>query len=171
MELGVWCLEFSMKIGVVSDTHSLPLPAQMLADFKSVDLIIHAGDFCELADVEKLRKIKELKGVAGNMDGTDIRKLFPRSQVLKLGNFSVGILHGEGAAQTILEKVKLEFKDKKVDAVIFGHSHQPLNQIIDGVLYFNPGSPNDIVRAPYCSYGILDVTEKGIKGSIVKVKD
>ena len=158
-----------MKIGVVADTHSLPMPAQMLKDFKDVDLIVHAGDFCSFKTVEQLRKIKEVTGVFGNMDGSEIRKVFPRSQVLKVAGRAVGIFHGEGAAQTILEKVQAEFKGKKVDAVIFGHSHQPFNQVIDRILYFNPGSPTDIVRAPYRSYGILEVTDKGIKGNIIKV--
>ena len=160
-----------MKIGVVADTHSLPLPAQMLKDFKGVDLIVHAGDFVSLDVVEDLRRIKEVAGVFGNMDGSEIRKIFPRSQILKLGGRAVGVFHGEGAPQTVLEKVKAEFAGKPVDAVIFGHSHQPLNQVIGHVLYFNPGSPNDVVRAPYLSYGILELTDKGIKGNIIKVKN
>ena len=49
-----------MKIGVVADTHSLALPKQMLDDFKNVDLIIHAGDFCSMKVIEKLKKIKEV---------------------------------------------------------------------------------------------------------------
>ncbi len=160
-----------MKIGVVADTHDLPLPAQMLKEFKGVDLIVHAGDFCSLDVVEDLRRIKEVAGVYGNMDGSDIRRVFPRSQVLKLGGRAVGVFHGEGAPQSILQKVQAEFSGKRVDAVIFGHSHQPLNEVIDGVLYFNPGSPNDTVRAPYRSYGILELTDKGIKGSIVKIRN
>ena len=58
-----------------------------------------------------------------------------------------------------------------IDVVMFGHSHEPLNEKNGGVLYFNPGSPNDKVFAPYCSYGILDISEKGIIGKIIKVKD
>ena len=159
-----------MKIGVVADTHSLPLPAQMLKDFQGVDLIVHAGDFVSLDVVEELRRIKEVAGVFGNMDGSEIRRIFPRSQILRLGGRAVGVFHGEGAPQMVLEKVRAEFSGKKVNAVIFGHSHQPFNEVIDNVLYFNPGSPNDTVRAPYLSYGILDLTDKGIKGSIIKVK-
>ena len=57
-----------------------------------------------------------------------------------------------------------------MDCVIFGHSHQPFNETIDHVLYFNPGSPNDIISAPYCSYGILEVTDKKIVAKLIKVK-
>lgn len=158
-----------MKIGVVSDTHSLELPKQMLEDFREVEFIIHAGDFCETATLEKLKKIKDVKAVHGNMDDEKVCKLLPRSQIVQCGQFQIGLFHGEGPPQTLLDVVKKEFKGKKVDAVIFGHSHQPLNEWIDGILYFNPGSPNDNVFAPYQSYGILEVDDK-ITGKIIKVK-
>ncbi|MDP2653881.1 MAG: metallophosphoesterase family protein [Candidatus Omnitrophota bacterium] len=159
-----------MRIGVVSDTHSKPLPAQMVRDFAGVDFIIHAGDFCELADYEALAKIRDVKAVQGNMDGAQIRKKFPRSQIIPCGRFRVGVFHGEGSAHFILETVQREFQGEAVDAVVFGHSHKPFNEKIGGVLFFNPGSPNDDISAPFCSYGILDVADNGIKASIIKVK-
>jgi len=158
-----------MKIGVVSDTHSIEVPKQVLAAFRNVDLIIHAGDFADVGTLKAFQKIKELKAVWGNADGADIRKLLPATQILTVGKFKIGIFHGEGPAAKIVERVQKEFKKEKLDAIVFGHSHQPLNESIKGVLYFNPGSPNDIVSAPYCSYGILDVTEKGIFGKIIKL--
>ena len=160
-----------MRIGVVSDTHSKELPGQMLKDFAAVDFIIHAGDFCDEEDYQALAKIKEVKGVYGNMDTPAIHKLFPRRQILKCGAFSVGLFHGEGPPRTILEKVKEEFQKDKVDIVIFGHSHQPLNEKQGDVLYFNPGSPNDKVFAPYCSYGIIEVADKNFSARHIKVKD
>lgn len=160
-----------MKIGVVSDTHSLKLPKQMLEDFKSVDLIIHAGDFCTPEDLAALSKIKKVEAVYGNMDDSGIRKLFPRRQILKLGTISIGLFHGEGPPKTILEKVKEEFKNDKVDIVIFGHSHQPYNEKDGSVLYFNPGSPNDMVFAPYCSYGTIEINERNFTAKHIKVKE
>ena len=157
-----------MKIGVVSDTHSLKLPKQMLDDFKNVDLIIHAGDFCSLEVIEKFKKIKKVLGVWGNMDGSDVREIFPRKTIIKQGKFAIGLFHGEGPPQTLLKIVEAEFKDAKVDVIIFGHSHQPMNESRGGVLYFNPGSPNDLVFAPYQSYGILEIND-AITGTIIKV--
>ena len=57
--------------------------------------------------------------------------------------------------------------DKAVDAIIFGHSHVAMNAVREGILYFNPGSPND-KSAASCSYGILTV-EKKISGRIIKL--
>ena len=159
-----------MKIGVVSDTHSLELPPQMLKDFLTVDLIVHAGDFCSWEDVEKFREMKDFEGVYGNMDAPKIQRSFPRKQILKFGSLKVGLFHGDGPGATILEKVRAEFAKENVDCIVFGHSHQPFNETIAEVLFFNPGSPNDTIRAPYRSYGILEITDKKIVGKIVKVK-
>lgn len=158
-----------MNIGIISDTHSHPIPKQVLEAFKNVDFIIHAGDFCDTGTLESLSRIKEVKGVWGNMDPLELHKVFPAKQLIRCGKFTVGVYHGEGPGSKILERVRTEFKKDKLDAVVFGHSHQPFNERIDGVLYFNPGSPTDTVNAPCCSYGILSVTEKGIEGRIVKL--
>ncbi len=159
-----------MKIGVISDTHSRKLPQQMMDDFKKVEFIIHVGDFCDMSVYETLTKMKEVKAVYGNMDDSAICKRVPRRQIVTCGHLRIGLFHGEGATDTLLNKMKAEFQGDHVDAVIFGHSHQPLNEKIDNVLYFNPGSPTDDMFAPYCSYGLLEVVDKGIKGKIVKVK-
>ena len=164
------CKEWLMKIGVVSDTHSKEMPGQKLKDFKAVDLIIHTGDFCDIEDYQVLSKIKEVKGVYGNMDTVAIRQLFPRRQIIKCGAFNIGLFHGEGPPRTILESVKGEFKKDKVDMVIFGHSHQPLNEEDGGVLYFNPGSPTDTIFAPYCSYGLIEINDKSFSAEHLKVK-
>ncbi len=159
-----------MKIGVVSDTHSKELPQQMIDDFKKVDLIIHAGDFCDKTVYDALAKIKEVKGVCGNMDDLDIYQRLAQREILQCGSFRIGVFHGGGAKEMLMDKVKAEFKNDKVDAIVFGHAHAPLNEKIGNVLYFNPGSPNDEVFAPFCSYGILEISDKGISGKIVKVK-
>ena len=158
-----------MNIGVISDTHSNPIPKQVLEAFKKVDFIIHAGDFCDEETLKVLKGVKEVKGVWGNMDPAKIRKIFPAKQLIPCGKFNIGLYHGEGPGLKILERVKQEFKNDKVDAVVFGHSHHPFNEKIDGVLYFNPGSPNDTISAPCCSYGILEVNEKSIMGKIIKL--
>jgi putative phosphoesterase len=158
-----------MKIGVVSDTHSQELPQQMLDDFKDVDFIVHAGDICSPAALAQLEKIRPVKAVYGNMDSHDIRASLPQREILRCGNFSLGIFHGDGAPARLLETVRAHFKDVKVDAIIFGHSHHPLNERIDGTLFFNPGSPTDTVFAPYRSYGILEINDE-ITGRIVKVR-
>jgi putative phosphoesterase len=160
-----------MKIGVVSDTHGQGFPKQMVDDFKTVDLIVHLGDFCSGKDLRALKKINKVRAVCGNMDEMDICQTLPVRDVLEVEGARIGLCHGEGAPSRVLSFVKNVFKNDKLDAVIFGHSHMPYNELIDGVLYFNPGSPTDTVRPPYCSYGILQVNNGKVSGKIIKVND
>ncbi len=160
-----------MRIGVVADTHSLEIPQQLLNDLEGVDLILHAGDFCTLEELKMFRRIAEVKAVYGNMDGADLRRILLRRQVFEAEGVTIGVVHGAGAPEGLLDIVQAEFKNDKVNAVVFGHSHQPFNQVIDKVLYFNPGSAGDRAFASYRSYGILEIHSGKISGKIVKLKD
>ena len=159
-----------MKIGVISDTHSHPIPPQVLDDFKDVEFILHAGDFCSLADLKTLTRIKDVKGVWGNMDDPDIRRTFPEKQLIRVGAVTIGMYHGDGPPQKLLEVIRAQFKKDRPQVVVYGHSHHPFNESLDGVLYFNPGSPNDKIFAPYPSYGLLEIDADKVSGKIIKVK-
>lgn len=159
-----------MKIGVIADTHSKPIPKEILKAFISVDLIIHAGDCCTQEDLDVLEKIKGVKAVLGNMDDFHLRRKLPEKDILTLEGVRIGVCHGEGPSQKVLDFVKENFAKDNVQIAIFGHSHQPCELLIDGVLYFNPGSPNDTITAPYCSYGMLEIDKGNIKHKIIKVK-
>jgi len=158
-----------MKIGVLSDTHSKRLPVQLIAVLEQVDLIIHVGDFCDVDDYEALTKYNKLEAVCGNMDCSELCTMLPQKKILDLEGFKIGLFHGRGAPHTVLNKAAEVFRQEKPDVVIFGHSHQPINKEIDGVLFFNPGSPNDKIFAPYCSYGIIELTPQGINAEIIKI--
>lgn len=159
-----------MKIGVVADTHSQPVPKQLLKDFQNVDLIVHAGDFCTQDDLKVFQKIGEVKAVYGNMDDRGIRGELPEQLIFPFKGFQIGVYHGVGPQKRVPEFVQEKFKGEKVDAVIFGHSHNPFNEVIEGVLYFNPGSPTDSISAPYLSYGIIEVKAGKLQGKIKRIK-
>ncbi len=162
-----------MKIGVLSDTHiperAPSLPAKMLEAFRGADMIIHAGDFVDPAVVTELRRVcADVRAVSGNMDGAAIRKLFPEKLIVKAGGFSLGVKHGFGPPDKLLSQMREAFKSSKVDMIIYGHSHQPLNEEMNGIRFFNPGSPTDEVFAPYKSFGIIEINDT-IKAKIVKL--
>lgn len=158
-----------MKIVVLSDTHSKDLPKQLLDELKTVDLILHAGDLCSVEDYESLLKIAKTEAVCGNMDCHELKTRLPKRKIITCEFVNIGLYHGRGSAVSVFNTVKEEFENDDVNVVVFGHSHQPFNEEIDNVLYFNPGSPNDIVFAPYLSYGILQISGKEVSGRIVKV--
>ncbi len=159
-----------MKIGVISDTHipanAEEIPRKILEHFKETELILHAGDLVEPYVLETLRKITEVKAVFGNMDSPQVRKLVPHKELIQIKNFKIGLVHGWGSPEQLREVVREEFED--VDAIVYGHAHSPLNQLFEGVLFFNPGSPTDKVFAPYNSYGILEINDS-IKGEIIRL--
>jgi len=162
-----------MRIGVISDTH-IPdkaegIPKKALDDFKNVDMIIHVGDFVDLSVLEGLKAIcLNVKSVWGNMDPAALREKLPEKEVLKIGNYKIGIMHGHGAPNQLFELLATTFKNDNVDMIIFGHSHSGYCEKRNGILFFNPGSPTDKVFAPYNSYGIIEINDK-IEAKIIKL--
>jgi len=161
-----------MKIGVISDTHipkaALDLPEEIYAVFKNVDLILHAGDLVELQVVDNLKTMAPVRAVHGNMDFGQVRNVLPKKDIIEIGEFRIGLIHGYGTPKNIIGCLKEEF-DKNINAIVFGHTHIPCNEKIDKTLFFNPGSPTDRVFAAYNSYGIIDVNTD-ISGRIIKMK-
>jgi len=156
-------------IGVVSDTHSRKIPQSAVTALRGVDLIVHAGDFCSVADYELFSGIAKTVAVFGNMDEPALRKKLTARVIFDCEGVRIGLCHGEGPAPRVCEFVQSAFMGTDVAVVIYGHSHQALNKKIGEVLYFNPGSLTDTVYAPFCSYGILTVDGKNVTGEIIKV--
>jgi putative phosphoesterase len=153
-----------MRIGVISDTHLTAradkLPDALLKGLDGVDMILHAGDWVDLEVAELVAQIAPYDGIAGNNDGVDIRDRFGRKKLLTLGGFRIGMIHGDGFRKTTEERAREAFLEEKQDIVIFGHSHIPYQQLIDGMLMFNPGSPTDKRRQPQYSFGLLELTDE-----------
>ena len=162
-----------IKIGVISDTH-IPdrcahIPAVILGVFKNVDLIIHAGDSVNLAAIEELNSVcPKVMVVAGNMDQEAVRKKFPAKQVFEILGHRIGLMHGCGAPANLPEVLKDAFKTDGCKIIIFGHSHKPMNEYIEGVLFFNPGSATD-PGAECNSYGIIELKKNKIDAKIIKI--
>ncbi len=162
-----------MRIGVLSDTHmperAKQIPQKILDDFKSVDMVIHAGDLVDLDVLKQLRQVcPEVKAVFGNMDSAAVRAELPQKEIIAVGKYRIGVMHGYGNPNALRDFMKKEFQNDNVDLIIFGHSHQPLAEEEDGILYFNPGSATDEMFAPYKSYGIIEINEK-IQLHIVRI--
>ena len=161
-----------VRIGVISDTHIFTnenLPKKLLDDFEHVDLVLHAGDLVNLSVLEQLKKVAPtVKAVWGNMDPPEVRRALPDKEIITINQFRFGLTHGLGTPSNLITTVREKFKEERLDCIVFGHSHLPFNEIIQSVLYFNPGSPIDRFFAPYNSYGILEVDKK-IIGKIIKI--
>lgn len=161
-----------MRIGVISDTHipdrAKEIPKIILEDFKNTQLILHAGDLVTLDVLEKLNSIAETIAVWGNMDSGEVRETLPEKKIINLGRFKIGIFHGWGSPDNLINLAKSQFQKDGCDVIVFGHSHSPFNEFKDGILFFNPGSPTDKIFSPYNSYGILEIDDR-IKGRIIRL--
>jgi putative phosphoesterase len=158
------------RVGVISDTHipkkSKNLPDALIDGLKGVDLIIHAGDINKDYVIYELEELAPVLAVAGNTDDEGMWMTVGRKKIVPVGECKIGIIHGDGANGTTLERARKAFENDDVDCIVFGHSHMPFNEHINGILFFNPGSPTDKRRQEYYSYGIIEVEGKTVTGEI-----
>ncbi len=153
-----------MRIIVVSDTHvprfarRLPRALAMVAAQRP-DAILHCGDFTSLEAVRALETIAPVDGVAGNNDGPEIVVRFGRRKVITVSGVRIGLVHGDGARGTTLQRARAAFADEAVDAILFGHSHIPLCGRSDERWMINPGSPTDKRRQARFSFAVLDIDD------------
>lgn len=153
-----------LRIGVVADTHVTSfdeIPNRVLTALTQVDMIIHAGDFTTKDVLNGLSQLGEVKAVRGNMDSSELKQLLLEKELITVEGKTIGITHGSGSPWGIEERVGRMFKGVDIDVIVFGHSHQPKNKIIDGILFFNPGQARS-------SFGILTVGEE-VWGEIIEV--
>jgi len=164
-----------MRILVLSDTH-IPvnaehIPEPVLAEAKNCELCIHAGDFIDYSVYETLSSLVRTIGVCGNMDNDSIRRKLPGKKIITVEDIKIGITHGRGAPDTLVNYVQNLFAGEwdDLDMIIFGHSHQALDKTINGKHFFNPGSCTDTMFAPFNSYGILEINKKEIHSKIIRL--
>jgi uncharacterized protein len=150
----------SMEIALVSDTH-LPRGGRRLPDacverLLRADLILHAGDFSTATTLAEIELIgPPVAGVHGNVDDEELRRTLPEARIVEAGGVSIAMTHDAGPAPGRLARLRRRFPH--ANAVVYGHSHMPLHQEVEGFQIFNPGSPTDRRRAPAHTMGIARV--------------
>ena len=129
------------RIGLISDTHSY-LDEKVFKHFENCDEIWHAGDFGTLELADSLADFKPLRGVYGNIDGKDIRAVYPEHNRFTCEKVDVWMTHIGGYPDRYNPKIKAEIYSKPPKIFISGHSHI-LKVIFDkkiGTLHLNPGA-------------------------------
>lgn len=149
----------TMRVGVVSDTHSPEfldkLPARLFEVLEGVDLILHAGDVNSEETLAALGRLAPVQAVRGDHDGSLVN-LPPLREVTVEGKRIV-VVHGQRSRwleepNTLLWTLSLGYfrphrglpralrrRFPHADAIVYGHTHRPRAETIDGVLLFNPG--------------------------------
>ena len=129
------------KIALISDTHDYLDPA-IFKYLEQCDEIWHAGDIGTIEIINKLRKIKPVRAVYGNIDGQDIRKECPLIQRFFCEEVDVLITHIGGYPGRYSPQIKPILQKNPPNLFICGHSHilKVINDKQFKLLHMNPGA-------------------------------
>jgi len=155
-----------MRLLVLADTHlrpgRRPLPPAALAALDDVDLVLHAGDVVTAAALDELCERASVVAVLGNND-LELTGRLPTSRLLDVEGVRIGLVHDSGPRQGRPGRLRRRFPD--ADVVVFGHSHQPVDEEgLDGQRLFNPGSPTQARGQPHPTIGWLEVADGRVVG-------
>lgn len=129
------------RIGLLSDTHGY-WDERYLKYFEPCDQIWHAGDIGSMEIVERLEAFRPLKAVYGNIDGQDMRRLFPEIARFTVNGADVLMKHIGGYPGKYDASIRSTLFANPPRLFISGHSHilkvkydKSLN-----LLHINPGA-------------------------------
>ena len=129
------------QIGLLSDTHSY-WDERFNQYFADCDEIWHAGDIGSLEVIERHSKIGPVRAVYGNIDGQNIRTVFPEVNRFTIENTTVLMKHIGGYPGKYDKSVKHLLLEEPPQLFISGHSHI-LKVLFDkklNLLHINPGA-------------------------------
>jgi putative phosphoesterase len=156
------------RLVIMSDTH-LPsrakdLPPQLWADAEQADVVIHAGDWVDVALLDELeRRCSRVVGCYGNNDGPPLRARLPEVATVTVDGLRLAVVHETGQAQGREARCDRAFTD--LDVLVFGHSHIPWDTTTArGLRLLNPGSPTDRRRQPHGTYLTAEVLAGQLTG-------
>ncbi|CAB1063281.1 hypothetical protein D1BOALGB6SA_8064 [Olavius sp. associated proteobacterium Delta 1] len=153
----------SYLVGIISDTHGR-LPHSVAAAFAGVDLIIHAGDIGNQDILIALEKIAPTIAVRGNMDMGQWAHQLPTDETIKIGQTFLHVVH---------DGYRFELKSNEDDpkVVISGHTHRPLREENQGVLYINPGSAGYPKYGQPATVALLQIKGQTLETRFIEMKD
>jgi putative phosphoesterase len=154
--------EREIIVGVISDTHGLMRP-QALAALQGSDLIIHAGDVGNPDVITQLSGIAPTHAVRGNVDTAGWAAGLPETERVDICGRRFYLLHQ-------ISLLDLEPADAGFAAVVFGHSHQPLIETRQGVLFLNPGSAGPRRFRLPVTIARVGVSGAGLRPEIVELQ-
>ncbi len=129
------------KIGLISDTHG-HWDEKYVTHFKNCDEVWHAGDIGSLDVAQKFEEFKPFRAVYGNIDGQELRSLYPEVNRFTLEDVDVLITHIGGYPGRYDSGIRSALFANPPKLFIAGHSHI-LKVMFDKklqCLHMNPGA-------------------------------
>jgi putative phosphoesterase len=159
---------------LLADTHiparARRLPDAVLEAVDSADIVVHAGDWVDVATLELIEtRSARFHGVYGNNDGAELRERLPEVARLVVDGLRFAVVHETGPARRREERMDEAFPD--TDVLVFGHSHIPWDTVTPGGMrLLNPGSPTDRRRQPVCTMMRVEVVSSTLEATIITVE-
>jgi uncharacterized protein len=159
-------------IAVISDTHlpkgSRALPPGCTERLLRAEVILHAGDLTGAAFLEGLATLgPPVEAVHGNMDEPALQASLPKERIVEAADVRIGMVHIPGPRAGRAERLLARFPG--CDAIVYGHTHVPELERVDGVWILNPGSPTERRKAPERTMLELIVEEGQIAPTLVSL--
>ena len=145
----------TLKIGVISDTHGLLRP-EAEKRLAGVDHIIHSGDIGRPDVLVALRRIAPVTAIRGNVDTGDWAGNYADTELVRLAGRSIYVLHD-------LKKLRIDPVADGIDVIVSGHSHKAAIEIVNGILYLNPGSAGPRRFKLSITLATLDIWPGGLR--------
>ena len=126
-----------MNVGLISDTHGKLRP-EVFERFEGVQHILHAGDVGTPDVLIELEAIAPVTAVWGNTDGFDLRSRLPETAEVELQGRRILVVHGHQLGSPTAPALVAAYPG--FDIVVYGHTHRPRVEHVNGVLVVNPGA-------------------------------
>ncbi len=162
-----------MKLLVLSDTHGYLSNARDVLNRigKYMNGVIHLGDHAyDAADLQTEYPDLPFYIVRGNNDFGDKA---PNKLMLTIHGKRLLLTHGHmQQVYWSYDTISYWAEQEGADAVLFGHTHSPVNDNTGRIMLFNPGSISLPRGVPQPTFGILEIAQNGmLYGSIMEYID
>ncbi|MCI0657616.1 MAG: metallophosphatase family protein, partial [Acidobacteria bacterium] len=101
---------------------------------------LHAGDIGGEEILEELRSVAPVTAVSGNTDGFPLVSTLKASETLEFQPERIVLTHQIGHPERLYPEASDLVKEFRATLVVFGHTHSPLNRVVRGVRFLNPGA-------------------------------
>jgi putative phosphoesterase len=135
---------------------------EALDALRGSDLIIHAGDIGDPAVLEALGKLAPVRAIRGNNDRGGWASRLPTREVVEVGGRAIYVMHN-------LAEFDPDPAAAGFSVVVSGHSHKPLVQQREKVLFVNPGSAGPRRFTLPVTVGRLTLRSAGCEADIVQL--
>lgn len=130
-----------MLIGLLSDTHGWIHP-RLFDYFGNCNEVWHAGDIGNLETADRLASFKPFRAVYGNIDGAQVRTVYPQDLRFRVEAVDVWMTHIGGTPGHYDKRIRSIIYESSVNIFICGHSHiaKIMYDQKGNFLYVNPGA-------------------------------